>query len=270
MGDEIIKIQDSLREKIVFKKEFLKKLPENTFFYHPFPRHREHPTIPEFLDTLPLNHYSVQSSNGKIMRIILLSAIAGKIGSDFEGETIKAPKYSDSFIADVTPDNNKKKVYKEGINPLENGVVIDHISRGEKEPYPVWDYLMKVMDRMNFTMFKGSIHVGESKKEPGSYKGIIFLPKIKSLTDSELKKLSAITGGCTVNQIVNNKIERKSKLSIPPRTYGIKGIGCKNINCISHESHIQNVPSEFITEKDDMMRCIYCDTPHNSKEIWRK
>jgi len=270
MGDEIIKIQNSLREKIVFKRDFLDKLPENTYFYHPFPRHREHPTIPEFLDTMPLNHYSVQSSNGKIMRIILLSAIAGKIGFDFEGETVKQPEYSDSFIVDVTPDNNKKKIYKEGINPLENGVVIDHISRGEKEPYPVWDYLIKVMDRMNFTKFKGSIHVGESKKNPGSFKGIIFLPKIKSLTDSELKKLSAITGGCTVNQVVNNKIERKAKLLIPPRTYGIKGIGCKNINCISHESHIQNVPSEFITEKDGKMRCIYCDTPHNSKEIWRK
>ncbi len=129
---------------------------------------------------------------------------------------------------------------------------------------------MKVIDRMNFTQYKGSIHVGESKKEPGSYKGIIFLPKLKSLSESELKKLSAITGGCTVNHIIDNKIIRKSKLSIPPKTYGIKGIGCKNINCISHESHIQNVPSEFITGKNGKMTCIYCDTPHNSNEIWRK
>jgi len=270
MGDEIIKIQDVLRDKIIFKKEFLNKLSDNTYFYHPFPRHRVHPTIPEFLDVLPLNHYSKQSANGKIMRIILLSAIAGKIGSDFEGETIKQPEYSDSFIHDIAPDNLKKKVYKEGINPLSNGVVIDHISRGEKEPYQIWDYLMKVIDRMNFTQYKGSIHVGESKKEPGSYKGIIFLPKLNSLSESELKKLSAITGGCTVNHIVDNKIIRKSKLSIPPKTYGIKGIGCKNVNCISHESHIQNVPSEFITGKNGKMTCIYCDTPHNSNEIWRK
>ena len=67
-----------------------------------------------------------------------------------------------------------------------------------------------------------------------------------------------------------NFIERKSKLSVPPRTYGIKGIGCKNVNCISHESHIQNVPSEFMTEKNGKMTCIYCDTPHLSNEIWRK
>ncbi len=112
MGDEIIKIQNILRDKIIFKKEFLNKLPDNTYFYHPFPRHRVHPTIPEFLDVLPLNHYSKQSANGKIMRIILLSAIAGKIGSDFEGETVKQPEYSDSFIHDIAPDNLKKKVYK--------------------------------------------------------------------------------------------------------------------------------------------------------------
>jgi len=270
MGDEIIKIQKTLRDKIIFKNEFLNKLPENTYFYHPFPRHREHPTIPEFLDTMPLNHYSKQSSNGKIMRIILLSAISGKIGWDFEGETVPVPHYSDSFIKDINPDNQKSKVYKEGINPLVNGVVIDHINSGEKNPYPIWNYLIKVMDRMEFTKYKGSIHVGESKKNPGSFKGIIFLPKAKTLSNSELKKLSAITGGCTVNQIKDNKIERKSKLSIPPRTYGIKGIGCKNINCISHESHIQNVPSEFITEPNGKMTCIYCDTPHISNEIWRK
>ncbi len=269
MGDEIIKIQHVLRDKIIFKKAYLDKLPENTFFYHPFPRHREHPTIPEFLDTLPLNHYSVQSTNGKIMRIILLSAISGKIGWDFEGETVPVQSYSDSFIKDIIPDQQKKKIYKEGINPLANGVVIDHISRGEKQALPIWNYLMKVMDRMDFIRYKGSIHVGESKKNPGMFKGIIFLPKVSALTESEMKKLSAITGGCTVNQIKDNKVEKKSQLSIPPRVYGIKGIGCKNINCISHESHIQNVPSEFLTESSGKMTCIYCDTPHSSKEIWR-
>ncbi|HLP58898.1 MAG TPA: aspartate carbamoyltransferase, partial [Candidatus Deferrimicrobium sp.] len=64
MGDQVLKRQDELREKITFKEKFLSKLPDNTFFYHPLPRHKLHPTIPTFLDPLPLNHWERQSING--------------------------------------------------------------------------------------------------------------------------------------------------------------------------------------------------------------
>ncbi len=267
MGDEIIKIQDQLRNKVIFRKDFLNLLPENTYFYHPFPRHRVHPTIPEFVDTLPLNHYMEQSNNGKIMRIILMSALAGRIGNDFTGKTNEKTAYSDEFIKNVTPDVTKLKILKEGINPLENGVVIDHVSRGGTCPEKIWDYLFKIMGTMDFIKENGSCHVGESKAD-GAYKGIIFLPKSKGLTDSQLRKLSAITGGCTVNRIEDNSIARKMRLSLPPKVYGIEGTGCSNQNCISHHSHLQNVPAEFVTLKNGQLSCIYCDTPHEFRKIW--
>ena len=268
MGDRILKRQDELRGKITFKKEYIDKLPEGTFFYHPLPRHKEHPTIPTFLDHLPLNHWERQSINGMFIRIILLAAIAGKIGGDFDGRTVVKPEFPDDFIQDITPDYSKPKVLKEGINPLSNGVVIDRFCRGESRE-DIWDYLFKTMKIMQFSRFKGSIGVGESKKEPGVYKGLIFLPESKSPSHSDLKRLAAVTGGCTVNIITDNKITSKLRLTAPPRIYKIRGTGCTNEACISHVSHSEYVPVEFIREENNLLECVYCGTPHQFKDIWK-
>ena len=268
MGDRILKKQDKLREKITFKREFIDKLPKDTFFYHPLPRHKEHPTIPIFLDDFPLNHWERQSINGMFVRIVLLSAIAGKIGGDFTGETVVKEEYNDDFIHEVTPDISKPKVLKEGINPLANGVVIDRFCRGESKE-DIWQYLFKTMKIMDFTRSRGSIGVGESKKEPGIYKGLIFLPEIEELSASDIKRLGALTAGCTVNIVKNNKVARKLRLTSPPRVYKIKGTGCTNEACISHLSHAERIPPEFIRRGDGTLECLYCGTPHQFKHIWK-
>ncbi len=268
MGDRILKRQEELREKITFRKEFLDKLPENTFFYHPLPRHKEHPTIPTYLDPLPLNHWERQSINGMFIRIILLAVIAGKIGDDFNGETIVKKEYPDDFIVEVAPDYSQPKQYKEGINPLSNGLVIDRFCRGESKE-DIWDYLFKAMKILNFTNCRGSIGVGESKKEAGTYKGLIFLPGTKEPSLSDLKRLAAVTAGCTVNVIQDNKVAKKLRLTVPPRIYKIEGIGCTNNDCISHYSHSENVPPEFIRRESGMLECVFCGTPHRFKDIWR-
>lgn len=270
MGERILKRQEELRGKITFREEFIKKLPDldNTFFYHPLPRHKEHPTIPTVLDDLPLNHWEGQSINGMFIRIILLSAIAGKIGGDFSGETISGSKYTDDFIREVSPDNSKPKVLKEGINPLENGVVIDRFCRGETKE-DIWDYLSKAMKIMGFSKYKGSVGVGESKKDRGVYKGLIFLPEIKELSPSDIRRLAAVTAGCTVNIVKDNKVARKLRLTSPPRIYKIKGTGCTNTDCISHHSHSEHVPPEFIRRGDGTLECYYCSHPHRFKDIWK-
>jgi len=268
MGDQVLKRQDELREKITFKEKFIEKLPPNTFFYHPLPRHKEHPTIPTFLDPLPLNHWERQSINGMFIRIILLGAIAGKIGDDFSGKTVVKKEYTDDFIKNVRPDYSKPKAYKEGINPLSNGVVIDRFCRGES-PEDIWDYLYKAMKIMSFKKFKGSIGVGESKNEQGVYKGLIFLPEYRDPAESDLKKLAAVTAGCTVNIVKENKVVRKLRLTVPPRIYKIEGIGCTNEACISHHSHTEHVPPEFIRKESGILECAFCSTPHRFKDIWR-
>ncbi len=268
MGEQILKRQDELREKITFKEEFIGKVPGNTFFYHPLPRHKVHPTIPTFLDDTPFNHWEIQSINGMYIRVILLSAIAGKIGDDFEGETVTRAEFKDDFIHEVPPDNTKPRTLKEGINPLENGVVIDRFCRGESKEN-IWQYLFKTMNTMGFSRYKGSIGVGESKKEPGVYKGLIFLPEMRELSSSDVKRLAALTAGCTVNIVKENKVARKLRLTSPPRIYKIKGTGCTNEACISHDSHSENVPPEFIRKSDGSLQCFYCSTHHLFKEIWK-
>jgi len=268
MGDRVLKIQDELREKITFKEEFIDKLPENTFFYHPLPRHKEHPTIPIFLDDLPLNHWEAQSINGMFVRIMLLSAIAGKIGDDFTGETTPKRVYTEDFIHEVPPDISKAKVLKEGINPLTNGVVIDRFCRGESKEN-IWQYLFKTMKIMGFSRYRGSVGVGESKKKPGIYKGLIFLPEVDELSASDIRRLAALTAGCTVNIVKDNKVARKFRLTSPPRVYKIKGTGCTNDACISHHSHSERIPPEFTRESNGTLECLYCGTPHQFKDIWK-
>jgi len=270
MGERILKRQDELREKITFKKEYIEKLPdpENTFFYHPLPRHKEHPTIPTFLDNTALNHWENQSINGMFVRIVLLAAVAGKVGEDFNGGTVSHKDYKDDFILEVTPDHTKTKVLKEGINPLSNGVVIDRFCRGES-PEDIWRYLSKTMHIMGFEKYRGSIGVGKSKNAKDIYKGLMFLPEIKELSASDVKRLAAVTAGCTVNTIKDNKVVKKQRLTAPPRIYKIEGTGCSNEACISHHTHSELVPPEFIRRDDNTLECFYCATPHKFKEIWK-
>lgn len=268
MGEKILKRQDELRDKITFKEEYINSVKADTFFYHPLPRHKRFPAIPIFLDSLPLNHWEKQSINGMYVRIILQSAIAGKIGQDFSGETVKKRVFADDFVREVKPDNSKAKRLKEGINPLSEGVVIDRFCRRENKK-EIWEYLSKTMKIMNFSDYKGFIGVGESKKESGVFKGLIFLPKINELSSSDIKRLAAVTGGCTVNIIKNNQISKKLRLQSPPRIYNINDTGCKNEQCISNSIHNEYIPPEFIRNETGELQCIYCDTLHMFKDIWK-
>lgn len=266
MGEEILKRQHVLREAVTFRKDFLGKVKPDTFFYHPLPRHKEHPTIPTFLDKTPLNHWETQSINGMYTRIVLLAAVAGTIGSDFEGQPNVPPSYDDEFIVEKAP-HSSPKVLKEGINPLTNGVVIDRFCRGESKEQ-IWDYLFKTMRIMNFNKVRGSIGVGESKKEPGVYKGLVFLPETRNLSASEIRRLSAVTAGCTVNIIEENRVVKKMQLSSPPRIYGIEGTRCPNEACISHPVHNEHVTTEFIRQNNSDLECVYCGTHTTFKNIW--
>jgi aspartate carbamoyltransferase len=268
MGDDILKRQNELRDTITFKREYISKLHPNTFFYHPLPQNKTQPTIPAFLEDSSLNHWETQSINGMFIRSVLLGLISGKMGDDFLGKSISTIEYPDDFIREVNPSNSKQKVSHDGINPLPNGVVIDHLSRGNA-PAEIWQYLTKTMKIMGFETTKGFMGVGESKKEEGTYKGLLFLPEIKELSDSDIRRLAAATPGCTVNIINNNRVIRKLRLSLPPRIHDIDGTGCKNDACISHFSHLENVPPEFIRGENDLFECLYCGTPHKFKDIWK-
>ena len=269
MGDAILKRQDELRYKITFRKEFLDKIPDGTIFYHPLPRHKIHPTIPTFLDTTPLNGWENQSANGKFIRIILLGLIAGTIGHDFKGNVKKNMDESDpqDFIKEVSLKSEKiRKDFAEGVKPISDGLVIDHICRGEKEE-DIRDHLARMI-RVLELYGKGGEWISRSRTEPDKMKGIIFRPGYSEPGIKKLKQIAALAPGCTVNVITEKRVIKKLKLSMPPKIYNFPNICCKNADCISHSSQGENVPAEFNRITDDKFKCKYCESSHSFKEIW--
>lgn len=270
MGDAVLKKQDELRDKITFREEFIERIPEGTIFYHPLPRHKVYPTIPTFLDTTPLNGWEVQSANGKIVRIVLLALIAGKIGDDFDGKVQQRhpAEDSDSFIVSLPVHNNAPlKDCSEGVKPIESGIVIDHIFRGCSES-EIREQLGRIIRTLKL-YGKGGEWVTASRSEEGMMKGIIFRPGHPEFGGKTLKRLAALAPGCTVNVVKDKKVVKKLKLHMPPKIYHFDDIECKNPDCISSRGYGENIPSEFYKISEENFICKYCERPHTFKEIWR-
>ncbi len=273
MGEQILQIQDRLRDAITFKKSFIEKLPENTCFYHPLPRHRKHPTIPTFLDSTSLNGWERQSINGMFVRIVLLAMIAGKLGDDFlQKDEVKQDIEDEDYIVQV-PVKESKEVkedsYSEGVRPIQNGIVIDHICKGEK-PAIIRKYISKIISVMNLEDGKGGEWVSTSNKNINAFKGIIFRPGKYKFERADLKRLSAVAASCTLNIIENGKIKEKYRTSLPPRIYNFKDLVCKNKSCVSHPEQAEGAPAIFYRTSDNKYTCRYCGAIHTFKEIWNE
>jgi len=246
----------------------MKKLPERTVFYHPLPRHKEHPTIPPFLDNSDLNGWEEQSANGKLIRIVLLALVAGKLGTDFQPEELQTEEEEESFIEEISIDGSRPmKRYSEGVNPISNGIVIDHICRGD-DSREIREHSARIIKVMKL-FGKGGEWISSSREEEGSMKGIIFRPEREEFSPSEIKKLAAIAPGCTLNIIRGSRVVRKLRLHMPPKVYKLDSVSCKNPDCISHPSHSENVPPEFIRTSGNNLSCLYCEKEHSFKEIWK-
>lgn len=270
MGDDILRRQDELRSKIVFRQEFLEKIKSGTRFYHPLPRHKEHPTIPVFLDSTELNGWENQSANGKLIRIVLLSLIAGKIGEDFNGPGRPAKEEMDDngFLQEVAvSQSGPPRQYAEGVNPISDGIVIDHICRGDSER-EIREHMSRIITVLRL-YGKGGEWVSMSGIAEGAKKGIIFRPGFEGFDGKQMKQLAAIAPGSTLNIIRDRRVVKKLRLHMPPRIYNFETISCRNPACISHPSNGETVPAEFYRVAGDIFVCKYCEKPHTFKEIWK-
>jgi len=272
MGEQVLQKADRLRASITFRKDFLDKLKPNTKFYHPLPRHKEHPTIPTFLDSTPLNAWERQSINGMYVRICLLSLIAGRIGADYRPGNVEARKEEEDYIVEVdlsrrTP---KEKVVSEGVHPIKNGIVIDHICRGET-PTEIREHMRLISRVLHLDESKGGewISSGHGPGEEHTYKGIIFRPDAPELERKDLKRLAAVAPGCTLNIIKEGKVVSKYRLHMPPRIYNFDDLQCSNEACISNPSECEGVPAMFYRTEDNLFECAYCGRTHTFKEIWK-
>ena len=273
MGDEIRDRENDLRQAVTFQQPWLTKLLPNTKFYHPLPRHRERPVIPTFLDTLPLNGWDEQAINGFFTRTTELALVAGQLGGDFKGETKKRPPSpmeeddEPSFITDiaVTRKTHVEDRFKVGIKPVDNGTVIDHIAKGYELDF-IWDRITKIRKvlKLNVRGSHGVFHTND----PSKFKGIMSLPDILEVSKTELKKLAAVSPGCTLNIISNASVKAKYRLQMPPRIYDFKELSCKNPNCITSKDFHQGIPPYFNRTGNNTFTCKYCGKRHNYIEIW--
>jgi len=270
MGEAVLERAPYLRQSVTFRKDFLGRLPDGCRFYHPLPRDRNFPTIPFFLDDLPLNGWDGQSINGYWTRIIEIAMLSGRIGEDFEGEHAKPREFIDDFVHEAPAQETRKPEYKVGIKPVEEGIVIDHIATGAPIGQ-IWDTIDAVRKilKLDVRSSHGVYHSnrGDAAGTP-LYKGIISLPDIISFGEKDLKKLAAIAPGCTLNLIRHAHVAKKYRLSMPPRIYGFDEISCKNENCISYPANHEGVPPEFVRKGETTFVCKYCEREHRFRDIW--
>jgi aspartate carbamoyltransferase len=271
MGDAVLEKAPLLRHAVTFRKEMLGKLPAGARFYHPLPRDRLNPTIPTFLDELPLNGWDAQSANGYWTRIVLLGMVSGLLGGDFDGKLREMPNYEDDFVNEAPVAESRKPEYKVGIKPVEEGIVIDHIASG-KSVADIWDNIDAIRKILGLNV-RSSHGVYHSNLGKDFYKGIISLPDVTSFGERDLKKLGAIAPGCTLNLVRDRRVVKKYRLSMPPRIYGFDEISCKNPACISHPEHHEGVEAEFLRKDSggspsNIFVCRYCEREHGFGEIW--
>jgi aspartate carbamoyltransferase len=270
MGESVLEKAPLLRKAVTFRKDMLGLLPEGARFYHPLPRDRLAPTNPTFLDELPLNGWDGQSANGYWTRIALIAMASGLIGSDFQGEPRAEESFEDDFVHEAATAGRVKQEYKVGIKPVEEGIVIDHISSGESIE-AIWGHLDAIRRMLKLDVRGGH---GVFHNNKGSYKGIISLPDVTSFGGRDLKKLAAIAPGCTLNLVHEHRVVKKYRLSMPPRIYGFDEISCKNENCISAPKNLEGVMTEFLRESEAgspggaKFICRYCEREHAFKDIW--
>lgn len=270
MGDSVLEKAPLLRKAVTFRKDMIEKLEPGTRFYHPLPRDRLNPEIPPFLDETPLNGWDEQSANGYYTRIIEMALCAGHLGNDFSGTQHTEPEFADDFIVEAPIVKHEKPEYKVGIKPVENGLVIDHIATGLPVA-AIWDRIDTIRKLMNLNL-RSSHGVYHSNKGLDIYKGIISIPDLQTFGEKNLKRLGAISPGCTLNIIQNHTVVKKFRLGMPPRIYNFSDISCKNENCISNPKHQEHIEPYFIrkrtAEGKDIFICKWCEKEHDFSEIW--
>lgn len=265
MGEDVKEKANILKDAVTFKSEYSLFLPLNTKFYHPLPRHRQHPTIPYFLDKTKLNGWERQSINGYYTRIIEIAMLGGKLGKDFTGQLKENHETRDDFVKEIKPSVSTKPEYKVGIIPVSKGIVIDHIGKGDEIDI-IWDHINKIRKLLNLNVI-GSHGVFQSEKDK-KCKGIIALPGIPEFDPRNMKKLAAIAPGCTLNLIQDEKVIHKFRINIPPKIYNFKNISCKNPDCISFPSHVEHSITLFYHAQGNTFTCGYCERLHTFKQVW--
>ena len=135
------------------------------------------------------------------------------------------------------------------IDPIRNGIVIDHITAGKG----IELYRLLGLESADCSV---ALITNAASTKTGR-KDII---KIDELIDLNTDLLGYVDPGVTVNIIRDGKTTEKRKISLPERFEGV--ISCRNPRCIT--STEQELPQVFrlADPENRVYRCIYCETKH--------
>jgi aspartate carbamoyltransferase regulatory subunit len=136
------------------------------------------------------------------------------------------------------------------IDPIKNGLVIDHIDAGKG---------MKIYNFLNLSELDCTVAL--IKNVPSRKTGKKDIIKIDADIKLDLDVLGYIAPEVTVNVIKNGTTIEKKKLELPQTLKNV--IRCKNPRCIT--SVEQGIDQEFklVDKENKVYRCIYCESKAN-------
>lgn len=133
------------------------------------------------------------------------------------------------------------------IDPIRNGIVIDHITAGLG--MKLYEFL-----KLEETEFSVAFIKNAASKKIGK-KDII---KIDGDAEIDFDLIGYVAPNATVNIIRDGKIFKKKKIETPEVLTDL--IKCKNPRCItSCEQEIRHI-FKLVNKADRVYRCIYCET----------
>jgi aspartate carbamoyltransferase regulatory subunit len=140
------------------------------------------------------------------------------------------------------------------VEAIESGTVIDHIKGGKGK---------RVLELLNIGDGFES-RVALVMNVPSKKLGKKDIVKIEGFTvsDAQANLIALIAPNSTINIIKNKEVSNKFTVS-PPKE--LKGVGiCGNPNCITNFEYAEK---RFISEKDDVYRCAYCERVFKPEEL---
>ena len=133
------------------------------------------------------------------------------------------------------------------IDPIKNGIVIDHIEAGKG---------MAIFNFLNLADLDCTVAL--IKNVPSKKMGKKDIIKIDADIDLHTDVLGYIAPEVTVNVIKSGKTIEKRRLELPEKVKNV--IKCKNPRCItSVEQGIDHV-FKLVDKENRIYRCIYCES----------
>ena len=133
------------------------------------------------------------------------------------------------------------------VNPIKNGIVLDHISAGNG---------MKLYKILRLIELECPVAIiTNAYSQIMGKKDII---KIDGTVELDLDVIGYIDPGVTINKIEDSVVVERKHLSLPNTISDV--IHCKNPRCIT--SIEQELPHKFklIDRENKVYRCIYCES----------